>query len=277
MPRALSFLKPLKYAVLFGACLSSSSVFAQEKLELVHSVYLGGLFLGRISTQIDQSESAYKISSHAETSDTLSWLVSWLADGRSYGVVRNNIFSPQQHVHESAWRKKKRGAIINYSSDGLVSYEQLGKPTNNPKKYTPILPSSLHKSFDPMSMILQAGMEMSDGKPCQGEYPVFDGRRRYDVLLSNGDERTFSPSVYSVFSGKAKGCKIDVVKKGGFKRNSDYELNEGEDLILWVASPAEGARVVPVRMEVDTDLGAMELHLERYSEGEIQLISKKAQ
>jgi|GEM_PF-6326986 len=277
MWRASFFLKSLKYAVFLGAYFPASYSLAAEKLDLVHSVYLGGIYLGRISTQIDQSDTTYKINSHAETSDTLSWLISWIAEGRSYGVIRNKILSPEQHIHESAWKKKKRGAVINYSTAGLVSYEQFGKKTTNSGKYTPILPASLHNSFDPMSVILQATMKLSDGKPCLGEYPVFDGRRRYNVVLSKGKERMFSPSAYSVFSGKAKGCKIDVVKKGGFKRNPEYELNEGEDLILWVGSPTKGARIVPVRMEVDTDLGAMELHLERYSEGTINLTSKNAQ
>lgn len=277
MASAFSFLKPLKYAAFACALTPVNTSFAAEKLDLVHSVYLGGLYLGRVTTQIDQTELTYKITSRAETSDTLSWLISWVADGRSYGSIQNKTFSPEQHIHESAWKKKKRGAVINYSSAGLVSYEQFGKKANDPNKYTPISASSLHKSFDPMSMILQAAAKLSEGHACQGEYPVFDGRRRYDVLLSNGNERIFAPSAYSVFSGKAKGCKIDVVKKGGFKHDSGYELNEGEDLVLWVASPVPGGRIVPVRMEVDTDLGAMELHLERYTEGSVKLASKNAQ
>jgi hypothetical protein len=80
-----------------------------------------------------------------------------------------------------------------------------------------------------------------------------------------------------VFEGSAVGCKIDVVKKGGFRRDMDSADKFNQEVVVWAAPPVAGGRVVPVRMQVDTEFGRMELHLDRYSEGPLRLVSRNLQ
>ncbi len=255
---------------------SSGYAVAGEKLELTHTVYLGGLYLGNVKTDIVQADNKYQIESKAQTNGTWKWLFSWIAEGRSSGVIKNAKILPQSHGHKSAWNDKKRGAVIEYSPSGQVDFKLVGKGNDNLKKYTPLDLSSIHMSLDPMSLVLAASEQMQEDGQCSGEYSVFDGRRRYDILLSSVSDQLFGSSDYSVFEGKAYGCKIKVVKKGGFRRESNYDFPADKDLVLWAGTPIDGGMIVPVRMHVETEFGAMEMHLARYSQGDTRLASKNA-
>ncbi len=263
--------------ILTAAQICVGNAVAMDNLRMTHSVYLGGLFMGSVDTEIDQSVSGYTVNTTAKTNENMRWMFSWAAKGATMGDVSGIQVQPVQHTHLSRWKGKERGADIKYSPDGKVSYTVSGKKSNNPNKYTNLDPEAVHNSLDPMSMILAATLEFEKTNVCEGRYPVFDGRRRYDVILTDGGSRNFSKSNYSVFEGKAIGCKLDIVEKGGFKKDKDYDLAKETDLVIWVAAPAPGGRVVPVRMQVDTGFGKMELHLERYQHGNAKLASKNAQ
>jgi len=255
---------------------SMEAAAAEKTTELQHSVYVGGLFLGNINTEIEQDRGRYRIESTAVTSKTFDWAFRWMARGTSIGSMNADKFAPVVHSHESAWNGNTRSAVMNYSDAGTVKVETTATKTADPNKFTPIDPDSLTNSMDPMSAILLITNRLEAGQGCNAEVPVFDGRRRYDVKLTEKAEKSFNPSPYSVFKGKAIGCKIEVVKKGGFKKEPDNFNRIDQELVIWAAAPYEGARIVPVRMQVDTDFGRMELHLEKYSDGPVKLVSKNA-
>ncbi len=250
--------------------------FAAEKLQIEHSVYLGGVYMGGVQTNIEQKDRTYQIFSEAKTNKTLDWMFKWAAKAQSNGKIKDNQLTPKQHVHHSVWNDKTRGAILNYSSDGSVKAELIGKKYTNLKKYTPVDPASTKNSLDPISLILAVALKMETVGGCKGVYPVYDGRRRYDVLLDDVGEKAFKASRYSVFAGNASGCRIDIDPKGGFKRNAETNLPDGTELVIWSAAPVAEGRIVPVRMQVVTDIGTMELHLERYSDGKVSLASRTA-
>jgi len=253
------------------------SANASEKItELKHSVYVGGLFLGSIDTEIGQDNDKYRIESVANTSKAFDWAFKWVAKGKTVGWLNGENVTPFLHKHESTWNKNIRSATMTYDPSGSVTVETTGKKSSDPNKYTPIDPDSLTNSIDPMSAMLLVANRLESGQGCNAEVPIFDGRRRYDVKLTEKDGRLFKPSRYSVFEGMAIGCKIEIVKKGGFKKGPDNYDRLVDEIVIWAAAPATGARVVPVRMQMETDFGSMELHLERYRDGPIQLVSRNA-
>lgn len=253
---------------------SSSQVEAASLTKLHHSVYLGGLYLGGVTTKIREEDGSYRIETSADSNDTFSWMFEWIAKAESEGAVKNGIVAPAQHSHESKWNKKTRTANINFQPDGKVFFHTTGKPYDNPKKYVLLDPDTVHDSLDPMSAMLQVSSWLSEGRGCQGKVPVFDGRRRYDIRFSETPMKMISKSDYSVFRGLAQGCKIEVDKIGGFKRElSDFEKRQ-QEIVIWVAQPLEGGPFVPVNVTVNTGLGALVMHLDLVKRGAVQLVSK---
>ncbi|MBE7636652.1 DUF3108 domain-containing protein [Sneathiella sp. P13V-1] len=245
-----------------------------ETLNMTHSVYLGGFFMGTFQTEFNQLNDSYSIKAVAKSNRKLDWFFTWDAVASSEGKLSGNKILPSEHRYQSKWKDEQRGAEILFQTAAPPKYELTGKKPNNPKKSTPLKHVELMKAVDPLTAIMAATFKLeSDGK-CNGQYPVFDGRRHYEINLKDIGVASFKKSNYSVFKGEAKGCRITYNKLGGFKKNSNFELED--DLDIYMAAPVPGGRIVPVRMSVDTELGGFELHLERYKFRDVQLASRNA-
>ncbi|MCF8466853.1 MAG: DUF3108 domain-containing protein [Sneathiella sp.] len=263
--------------VLVCSAYAGQAMANEKTTELHHSVYLGGLLLGGIETRIEQDQNHYKIESAADTSKVFDWAFNWAAEGMSVGAIGLDKFFPRQHEYRSVWNRKVRTVNMEYGKSGAITVEKSIERDDAADKFTPLDPKSLRNSFDPMTAILMITNRLEEGKGCNAELPIFDGQRRYDVQLTEKKERTFKPSRYSVFEGAAHGCKIDVVKKGGFRLESNNNRKFDQEVVVWAAAPVAGGRIVPVRMQLDTEFGRMELHLDRYSEGPLRLVSRNLQ
>jgi len=273
-----SFLKVVSVTFFAGIWALGAPAYAAEVLKLEHSVYLGGLYMGSIKTEIEQDGTSYVVRAKALTNQKLKWVLSWRAEAVSQGRIKDMQVLPVKHMNTSRWKKKKeRGADIKYTPAGEVSYSVIGKKERSLDRFTPLDPETLNNSIDPMSMILAAMVRFEKNKVCSGTYPVFDGRRRYDVTLSDGGTKMLEKSTYSAFKGQAIGCKFKVTEKGGFERERNYEITDPSDLVVWVASLVPGGPTVPVRMKISTGFGAIMLHLEKYSQGQTRFASKSAQ
>lgn len=256
--------------------LSLPSTAAENETELHYSVYVGGLYLGGIDARVSQSDNQYKIVSTAATNEAFNWAINWIAEGETEGLIGLDKFFPRQHQHKSTWNSNVRVVTLDYATSGTVSVQKTGSRPEPPEKYTPVDPASLTNSIDPMTAILAVTKRLEKGEDCNVKLPIFDGHRRYDAILTEKPTRVFKPSRYSVFEGAAIGCKIEIVRKGGFLADPTYERNPGQDLVVWAGPPVDGGKIVPVRMQVETPFGAMELHLDSYRDGSYQLIKSDA-
>jgi hypothetical protein len=260
-----------------GAYLLAGSARASEQDTRLHySVYLGGLFLGSIDVDVSQTDHNYTILSTASTNQAFNLLINWIARGETKGLVDLDKFLPRQHQHKSKWNNNERIVTMDYTPDGSVHVEKVGGRSDDMDKYTPVDPSSLTNSIDPMTAILTVSERLERGEDCNISLPVFDGHRRYDAILSDVPPRAFRPSAYSVFSGTAIGCRIEFQRKGGFPVNRNYDQEQKQDVIVWAGDPSGDGRIVPVRLQLETQFGAMEIHLDRYSDGLTKLVSRNA-
>jgi hypothetical protein len=252
---------------------------AEDETDLHYSVYLGGLYLGSIEAEVRQGQSNYSIESAARTNAAFKWMLNWFATGETEGLISLDKFLPRQHLHKSTWNKNVRTVFLDYAKTGEVKVQKTTTRVDPPNKYTPIDPESLANTIDPMTAFLTMSNRLEKGMGCNIQMPVFDGHRRYDVVLTDTPPRYFKPSRYSVFEGQAIGCKIDIVRKGGFPADQDYENNPtaNQDIILYSGAPVENGNVVPVRMRMSTQFGMMEIHLDRYREGPVKLVSRISQ
>lgn len=262
---------------LFGAGLLASPLRAAEQdTKLHYTVYLGGLLLGGIDVEVSKDDRNYTILSTANTNQAFNMVINWIARGETKGLVNLDTFLPRQHQHKSKWNNNERIVTMDYTPDGSVRVQKAGERSERTDKYTPIDPASLTNSIDPMTAILTVTHRLERGEGCNVTLPVFDGHRRYDAVLSDTSPREFRPSVYSVFSGTAIGCRIEFIRKGGFPANRNFDQEKKQDVVVWAGDPASRGRIVPVRFQLDTQFGAMELHLDRYVDGSVRMVSPNA-
>jgi hypothetical protein len=90
---------------------------------------------------------------------------------------------------------------------------------------------------------------------------VFDGRRRFDVAVADGGQQTLRVSAYNLFHGPARRCEITLKPVGGFRLSGRDLKAFPRHMTIFLAPLAPDGRPVPVRIETETDLGALRLHL----------------
>ena len=87
---------------------------------------------------------------------------------------------------------------------------------------------------------------------------MFDGRYRYDLVFADAGKRTLSPEGGQRLEGPAIACRM-TRQDGG---TADQEQSEGaKQGIFWYAPMLPGGVVVPVRMQLETQIGTVDAYL----------------
>src|SRR6185437_12048833 len=125
---------------------------------------------------------------------------------------------------------------------------------------TAVTPASLHNVTDPLSgMLLPAGEDAFAQGHCDTTLRIFDGRRRYNLVLSY--LRTDTMTVAKGYAGKVLVCGVVLRPIAGYDPDTmlvRYVAGKS-DLELWFA-PVTGAGVIaPVRAVMPTLIGTLEL------------------
>ena len=115
-----------------------------------------------------------------------------------------------------------------------------------------------------MSAILGAVQAAQRRRGCNGRLAVFDGRRRYDLVLIDRGRREMPETRYSIFAGEAVQCDFAYEPIAGhIRRRPDPERSNKRAMQSGriFAAVTTGTLVMPVRIEIDGDWGVTVAHL----------------
>ena len=91
---------------------------------------------------------------------------------------------------------------------------------------------------------------------------VFDGRRRYNLVLDHLGQDFIQRNDYSAFSGSALRCRVKIERIAGFKRKTTRsKWRKTDGATLWIGRAFANFPPVPVRLALDTDLGGLRAYL----------------
>ena len=246
-----------------------------EQLELEFEAYFGGLHIASARTVIQISETDYSVEGRVRARGLLDWFSSWRGLAVSEGVIDPITgVTPTVHRNEGYFRGDARKLELIFNPDGthtLTVTDTEDVEDDDPK--TPVPPDSLGGTVDPFSAIVSLAALLNNGAQCAGSIPIYDGRRRYDLNLSPGDTKVFEASRYSIFSGTAEACLVEIDRIGGFRVERSKYSETARDRMVWVAAPLPGIAPIPVRLDIETDYGNLLAHLTaaRYGGQEIAL------
>ena len=227
-------------------------------VDLVYAVHIGGIHAVdlKIRLTLDADEYRVELSSHID--GLVRYLLPWSLRVDSKGRVAGQRLVPESVHTESSWRGKRRWRTLEYK-DGrpvVVSVE--------PKRNTPpIPPEKLTGAVDVATAILTVARAVPSEESCAVRVPVFDGRRRFDAVIEAHGEDELPRSSRSAYSGKAEVCDLAIEVLHGRRKETDYGGLAGGDktMTFWFARLFDGIYPLPVRVQLDTDLGGVIGHL----------------
>ena len=225
-----------------------------------YTFYFGGFTILQATTIIELKRKSYKVVSRSETDGLLNLFFEWSGQATSKGNFLEWRSVPILHQNIGKRAGNVRMTVLSYESSGKLISSDIQPPPDLSEVFP--LPRSLVKeTIDPLTAIVQMNRRLERGMGCNATFPVFDGRRRYDLTLVDRGETTFKQTPFSIFQGKANVCTINVNMLGGHKREkSKYAATSGEKLV-YVARPLKGGPILPVGLTVETALGTLTGHL----------------
>lgn len=246
----------------------------EHKLNLHYDVYAGGFKALNASLSMDLDKKAYDMSLRAETQGFIGSLFPWKATYNTSGHAEQGKLIPSVHTERSTWRSSVKTTEMDYAPDGkiLKTTTQEGDKTTVKRDIKAALTAN---AVDMLTGTLVMMQSAKNKDKCGGSFPVFDGKRRYNITLKDGGKETLDASKYSTFEGEAMRCTVTVEPVAGFnakdkKRGWMAVQNHTEERhrlpTLWLAKLKNSGQVVPVRMEIASEYGTVVAHL---SDGQI--------
>lgn len=240
-----------------------------RKMGLQYDVYAGGFRALDAELILDLDRSAYDMELKAQTHGFIGKLFPWSADFTTSGQAKDGIVVPSQHVASSTWRDNTSTTEMSYDPQGRL-YKTMTEEKGKTTVKRDIDRDMATGAVDMLSAALLILQNARHAESCAGTFPVFDGKRRFDITLQDKGTETLPKSDYSKFSGEAMKCSVLVKPVAGFtdkdqKRGWLAVQNHTKERkmlpLIWLARIDGDGPVVPVRMQIRSQYGAVVAHL----------------
>ena len=235
----------------FGNSLTNSGEF-----ELEYRVQWGNSFLGRSIAHWVIDEQSYRLKGTAVSEGALSFFYDFEGKNELSGRITDGLYQPMRFSSDSTYNDDGYVTEVIWDEGNLrPSYKVTPEPELD--EVHPLDPDSLDNVLDPFSAMLTALAAFEKTNSCEGEYRIFDGRRRSDVTLIDLGTTTLEADRKWSYKGKATICGSASKMLGGHEIKDEKEKEEETDfekVKIFVAEVAPGL-TMPVRIEIDNFLG----------------------
>jgi hypothetical protein len=226
-----------------------------QSLLLEYEAFAAGFPIVTFAFRLDETPSAYSLDGHIRAVGAFRLFYRVDVRAESEGTLTRDAAQPRWHEHVFTSKGKDRVARLDYPGDGRVAAQLV--PTEDSGRPKPTEQQTVD-TLDPLSAILAMGHAVARAGRCEGTFPVFDGRRRYDLTLTDeGGERIDAAPAYV---GPVRRCQAAVLKIAGFSFDHDYQPRTTNGRV-WFAAPRPGAPALPIRIDFDGNWGLVEVRM----------------
>lgn len=229
---------------------------AQGKVEASYRATLAGIPIGSGTWVIDIGPKQYAGAASGRASGLVRVLVSGEGSSTVRGAIKQGRLIPSSfaaniHSHESY------DVRMEMSSGNVKSLKNEPPIIESPDR-VPLTEQHRRGVLDPMTalMITVPGTgELVSSEACRAKLPIFDGRQRFDLMLSF--KRMDVVESEKGYRGPAVVCNASYVPIAGHRpgRFAIRYLQETREIEIWLA-PIAGTRVlIPYRVSIPTLFG----------------------
>lgn len=248
---------------------ASYSVEKPRKLSLHYDVYAGGFKALNASLLMDLDKKAYDMKLQAETQGFIGSIFPWKTSLNTSGHTEKGILIPTVYTESSTWRQKVKVTEMCYAPNGKVlkTTTQDNGTTTVDRDINEVLADN---TMDVLTGALMIFQNVKNTNKCAGKFPIFDGKRRFNITLTDDGDEVLPETGYSSFKGAALRCTLKVEPVAGFKKRDEKRgwmavQNHTEQHhklpTIWLARTPDSSQIVPVRMEIASDYGSVVAHL----------------
>jgi uncharacterized protein DUF3108 len=228
---------------------------APNSLALSYQVLLGPLPVMTVTADLAlptaTAEGAYRADIVGRAGGYIGEVYDWSFTARSEGVATGHRLSPKRFAGENLSALDRRPVAILYAKDGTPQ-PRFDPPRPEDAQARPS-PAQAKGTLDPASAMVALLRTVSATGSCAAALPVYDGRRRFDLITRETGEELIQALPRSAYGGPAQRCELQLNQL-----DDSRERLPGQGT-AWVAE-ISGA-TVPVRLELTTALGIVTVDL----------------
>ncbi len=230
---------------------------------LYHINFLGA-HIGDFKIHSSITPRQYSVQASADIS-VFFGAVSWKGATSSYGLMTANGPMPQNYTFRYATSEKREAVELRFQQR-MVSDIIVNPPYHPSTRAVPITAGDLQNVVDPLSAIVLLSLarpsRFAGGDACNKRLPIFDGKIRYDLVLSSKGTR---PVREGRLRGTAHVCRVSYVPIAGYKagKSSDY-ASGNTGIEIWLVPMQEAGLLVPYYVQVPTPAGTASMVSARF-------------
>ena len=242
----------------------TSARAAQAETKLHYEIHLGGIYAGAVDVGVDLSETRYVLSAVTRSAGLIDVIIGFVSRARSNGAFAGGFVRPIRHSADNIWMGEDRWVRADYDEGRNVTVKVHPQPAVDGRDSVPT--DVANGAFDPLSAALHAVGLVRTAKPCEGVVPVFDGRRRYDLIFTHVGG---APMATGAYKGMTRHCRVSLRRIAGFSRHPWLPVIKGVETVdVWFAELRASLPEVPILLEADTGLGTVVFRLVKNGAGD---------
>jgi Protein of unknown function (DUF3108) len=230
-------------------------------MRIGYEVYVGGLHLASADMVAFVDHGHYTAASLISTKGLADSFASSSVRALSTGEVHGHVVVPLTYNSDTTAPDKRQLVGLQYAPDTLPKAID-SNPAYDLTVY-PVAPDDQRHTVDPLSaaLYIALGSSVADGQKCNQVVPVFDGKRRYNLVFSDASDDHISLGKGNFGNGKpvpAFHCKAAYVRVAGFKPpKPGHKSSDIPPIDVWLVPFPGTDFMVPVRMQASSEFGGI--------------------
>jgi hypothetical protein len=243
-------------AVFFAAFLAALAEPARaQKLDIRYAISMTGIRVGQSAWKAEMGDERYNAEASGGSVDLLSIFTKGEGVAQTSGVIKEGALVPTTFSSSMVEDGEQTEVKMSFEEGTVTVLKDDGPP---PTDRVPLREEHLRGVSDPLSALLLANTNGAKfGKQtCERTLAIFDGRRRYDLVLSFKRMEELARKPYE---GRVLVCNVVLRPIAGHRANSMVmKYIAGRRDIEIGFAPMAGARfLAPLRLSVPTLLGTI--------------------
>src|SRR5262249_37555300 len=217
-------------------------VIRASTVNAVYGIHWLGAHIGDFRIRSSITNRRYSLQANADVS-VFFGAVSWQGVTSSYGLMTANGPVPQNYSFRYATNDRREAIELRFQQK-MVQDIIINPPFHPSSRNVPITAGDLQNVVDPLSAVVllsQARLNRHGGDACDKRIPIFDGRIRYDLVLSPKGTRSIGGA--GRLRGTAYVCRVGYVPIAGHKlgkQGGDYATGNTGIEVWLVPVPEAG-------------------------------------
>jgi len=256
MPLLFRFRRLSRRSLLAASfALTAAPAAAADKIAIRFEVFgFAGMHVATDRTTIEESGANYALAGDLKTTG----LAGLFQDFQKKSAARGRLVAagaqPDSYSADVRRDKAARHDKVDFRANATATGSSAA-PTS--KADAAAVPP--RDAVDPLTAYFLVERRLGQGGNCTLTVPVFDGHHRYDLTFTDLGEQKLSGIKEQHYSGNAKACKMTRENAAGETDKDKVEMPQRGT--MWYARLMPGDLMLPVKVELVTEVGSVTGHL----------------